>query len=125
MLEVSQHDGRGRLSVGGTWIGFDDRTFFKDVERGSTRIEPSTVKEILALGGAASARAGFRVDEAWFDLEHDAGEVASHEKGAGGGLAARLDELGRALRESALRSGERVVLTPDAIDRLREIGYAE
>ena len=86
-----------------------------------TRME---VVRFLEAGGAAAAAEGYSLRETLFDLLRDPGEAdpltpAAHEE-----RRDTLDTLTRRLvKVRFFGADDRILLTPEAAERLRDIGY--
>jgi len=115
----------GRLCLGGRWIGFDAGTQFKNAPE-KRRLGREEIARALELEADAVADAGFRFEVRAVDLDSDPDELEPPlALLAGDPLADRLERLSRELlRRRVYSSGDHRVLTPEALEDLRAIGYA-
>ncbi|MEW6071941.1 MAG: sulfatase [Planctomycetota bacterium] len=114
------------IEIGGVWIAVDAKTAFKDVpEDEHGRMSREDVVRLLELGAAAPSQ-GFPVEAPLlFDLVRDPGEREPRAAEPGTGLARTLEELGARLAGTRVFGAEdRILLTPEAVEKLRAIGYA-
>jgi len=129
IFKIEEEDGAGRFQVGGFWIGFSHQT---DVEGGSTDsrgkekvLERAEIVSLLEGGEEALASLGVSKELTAYDLERDPDEQRGMDD-PNEAMNRLLDALGSSLvRTRVFEESDRLLLTPEAVQSLRAIGYAE
>ncbi len=122
------NDGQGgRLNIGGVWIATDDRTEFRGADQDN---RPELSRELLydVFTGSEGVTQDDRisVQASLFGLNVDPGERNATEVDSILGAVAPTQEFVRMLASTRFwGSGDRVTLTPEALEELKAIGYAE
>ena len=124
-VEEVRLDGERRgIAIGGIRIELDARTAFKDVETGKQRTRMGRADVVRLLESDPPDPTAFVIDAVAFDLDEDPGEERPDAGGAAG-LLPTLEKLSRRLAGARVFGDEnRILLTPEALEKLRAIGYA-
>jgi len=123
---IAVEEGAGSIVLSGFTVTIDPGTDFKDVSLKARRprLERTGVLEFLREGAADTRQSGVQVLESVYDLASDPGEL---EAALGTQrLTTALDTLSRELLNVRLfEDADRLLLTPEMVRKLREIGYAD
>lgn len=119
----------GRLRVGGVWLAVDKETRCHpdDFNAGAGRMDREEIARAIGPRSEPSSRAAFRMEVVFFDLASDPQEQDPQSEAPGSvELISELDvEARRALGRRIYVGSDRTRLPPDAVERLRAIGYIE
>ncbi len=126
VTSIDVDEGIGSIVLDGFTVVIDKKTDFKNVSLKARRprLERAGVLEFLTQGVEDVRESGIEVRESVYDLAADPDElqaVIGTQR-----LADALDALSRELLNVRLFEGsDRLLLTPEMIRKLRELGYAE
>ena len=126
--EIHETEGVGRLRIGELWFDFDRQTELKGDFEGPKRkrvLERSDIVALIEGGEQAAAALSVAVDARLHDLAADPEELGEGRE-AEPGRTALIDVLTRKLLpRRVFDESDSMLLTPEAIEELRAIGYAE
>ncbi len=120
---------RGRLCVNGIWLTVDKETRFdaSDFNAGADRMEREEIARAIDPRLEQPAKSAFSIEVTVFDLNSDPQELDPRAETAESvNLISELDaETRRALVHRNYAGSDRTRLLPDAVERLRAIGYVD
>ncbi|MAB79280.1 MAG: hypothetical protein CMJ89_07995 [Planctomycetes bacterium] len=124
---VELKDGKGRIKIADWWVLFGPETNVKEEKRNQRKrlLRRGEIVAILEAGDSVLEEMGIAKSLEVYDLETDPGEHNASTSAAGT-TQALMDMLGKTLTRGRFFSdSDRLLLTPQAIQELRNIGYAE
>ncbi|MCP4249733.1 MAG: sulfatase, partial [bacterium] len=126
-VEGTASDGRFRIDQ--LWVRVHRKTdwLVADLDLGKDRLERDEVAFMLESGSEEAGRAGYAVSTWTYDLASDPGEnhpIETHPRQTA--LTTDMNELGaQLLRRRIYTSEDEAVLSAEAIEKLRAIGYVQ